>query len=498
VDSAPTDADATRAQWDVFVSHASEDKDVTDPLVAGLTERGLRVWYDRTELRIGDSLRRKIDEGLARCRYGIVLLSHSFFAKDWPQIELDGLAAREIDGRKVILPVWHGLTYGDVVKYSPSLAGRLAAKTADGLKSVIDMILVEVADGAGESVLRPALSALEASDKEIGQEPSQADVSTIAGAGAPAPRSAQDVASGPEGGLDWHVDAETFASTAIEQLRRHDDIPLRLALDQIEVDAGALYSTGFAEELGNLLDRLTCLAAMFVRLRRAEWLDEILNRFEAIYAIPLHPGPVVQDVQSARLWLAIAERIESIGALAVRRRYWDAVQRITLLKTPGHDQYYQYLLRHVVVRSGSMGLLEPKDRKGVSLVTLAWAVAERLQCVRPDVPKSDERILDSICQFDVLAALAAIGDHGEIDTRDFYTSFAYFFSHRTEPIIEQLLENPELRARIFPKPDAELAEALIQLNRLATGEGFRFSGWDGFSSRRILEFIRHHPGGTTR
>lgn len=55
-----------------------------------------------------------------------MLLSHSFFAKDWPQIELDGLAAREIDGRKVILPVWHGLTYGDVVKYSPSLAGRLA------------------------------------------------------------------------------------------------------------------------------------------------------------------------------------------------------------------------------------------------------------------------------------------------------------------------------------------------------------------------------------
>lgn len=44
MESAPTDADAMRAQWDVFVSHASEDKDVTDPLVAGLTDGGLRVF----------------------------------------------------------------------------------------------------------------------------------------------------------------------------------------------------------------------------------------------------------------------------------------------------------------------------------------------------------------------------------------------------------------------------------------------------------------------
>jgi len=88
---------------------------------------------------------------------------------------------------------------------------------------------------------------------------------------------------------------------------------------------------------------------------------------------------------------------------------------------------------------------------------LARAVADRLDCVRPDLPNTDDRILDSICQFDILAALAAIADHGQVDTRVFYTSFAYYFSQRTEPIIEQLLEDPELRKQIFPGPDADLS-----------------------------------------
>ena len=88
--------------WDVFVSHASEDKDaVAEPLVRALVDAGLRVWYDRIELRLGDSLRGKIDEGLAHSRFGIVILSPSFFAKHWPKQELNGLAQREVNGEKV-------------------------------------------------------------------------------------------------------------------------------------------------------------------------------------------------------------------------------------------------------------------------------------------------------------------------------------------------------------------------------------------------------------
>lgn len=304
---------------------------------------------------------------------------------------------------------------------------------------------------------------------------------------------AQELASAPAEALDWRLDAATFVATALEQLRRGDDIPLRLTLDRMEVDAGAVWSTGFESELGTLLDRLTCLAAMFVRINRDEWVNEVLQRVLAIYEMPLRPGPVVQVREGAILWLAVAERLEAVGGLAVRRARWDAVRRIALLRTPGHEAYHPYMLRHAVVSAGRAGLLEPKDRKGVSLVSMARAVIDRLDCVRPDRSKSDDRILDSICQFDFLAALAAIADYGGVDTKTFYTSFAYFFTERVEPIVAQLLTDPHLRKAIFPLSDADLAAALSALNHLARSEGFRFSGWDGFSGR-ILEFIRRNGG----
>ena len=80
-------------EYDFFICHASEDKDdVARPLAAKLTAEGSSAWYDETELTIGDSLREKIDHGLANSRYGIAILSPKFFEKDWPQKELNGLS----------------------------------------------------------------------------------------------------------------------------------------------------------------------------------------------------------------------------------------------------------------------------------------------------------------------------------------------------------------------------------------------------------------------
>jgi len=125
-------------QWDVFVSHASEDKDsFVRGLVGELGRRGVRVWYDEFTLSIGDSLRRSIDKGLAKSRYGIAVLSPRFFDKEWPQRELDGLAVRERNGQKVILPVWLDVDAKDVARYSLPLVDRVAAKANEGLDKVV-------------------------------------------------------------------------------------------------------------------------------------------------------------------------------------------------------------------------------------------------------------------------------------------------------------------------------------------------------------------------
>jgi TIR domain-containing protein len=116
--------------YDAFISHAAEDKEsLVKPLAKHLSRMGYRVWYDEFELTVGDSLRQSIDRGLATSRYGVVILSPAFFAKKWPQYELNGLTAREIDGQKVVLPIWHGVSKSDVTQYSPSLADKVALST---------------------------------------------------------------------------------------------------------------------------------------------------------------------------------------------------------------------------------------------------------------------------------------------------------------------------------------------------------------------------------
>jgi hypothetical protein len=128
--------------WDVFISHASEDKDaIARPLAEALRDKGLRVWYDEFSLTVGDSLRKSIDQGLARSRFGVVILSKHFFEKHWPEQELNGLATREVGGKKVILPVWHGVGFEEVRQYSPTLADRLAVTSDGGLKNVVEQLL---------------------------------------------------------------------------------------------------------------------------------------------------------------------------------------------------------------------------------------------------------------------------------------------------------------------------------------------------------------------
>lgn len=137
----PRDA-SQGANWDLFICHASEDKEeFVRPLAQALAAKGVKVWFDELTLKLGDRLRRSIDNGLKFSRFGLVVLSPSFFAKQWPQIELDGLASLELNGRKVILPVWHNVSVDDVRNYSPTLADRIAVASSKGIEFVVEEIV---------------------------------------------------------------------------------------------------------------------------------------------------------------------------------------------------------------------------------------------------------------------------------------------------------------------------------------------------------------------
>ena len=137
------DGEGTR-EYDVFISHASEDKDeVVRPLANALKNRGVVVWYDEFEMKIGDSLRRKIDKGLANSKFGIVVISRDFIKKGWTNYELDGIITRSVSGEQVMLPIWHNITKQEVVSFSPSLADKVARNTS---VNTIDEIADEIAE----------------------------------------------------------------------------------------------------------------------------------------------------------------------------------------------------------------------------------------------------------------------------------------------------------------------------------------------------------------
>jgi len=145
--AAPAAAPEREAKrFDVFLSHAWEDKDaIARPLFEALTAAGVSVSFDEAVLKLGDSLHRKIHDGLARCIFGIVIISPSFLSKEWPQRELDGLVGLQVQSRETkILPIWHEMDQETLLKRSPTLADRVAGRSSEGVAALTDKILAVV------------------------------------------------------------------------------------------------------------------------------------------------------------------------------------------------------------------------------------------------------------------------------------------------------------------------------------------------------------------
>lgn len=155
-EAVPPSRAAGKAHYDLFISHASEDKEaVARPLAAALAALGFAVWYDEERLEVGSSLRRSIEAGLAESRYGVVVFSEAFFEKPWPPRELDGLFARELaEDAEIILPLWHEVDQTFMAAKAPMLADRLALRTEIGVPELADRLARRLRKEQGREQLR--------------------------------------------------------------------------------------------------------------------------------------------------------------------------------------------------------------------------------------------------------------------------------------------------------------------------------------------------------
>jgi hypothetical protein len=132
-------------EYDAFISHAVEDKlPIANELCVKLERAGLRIWYSGKELGIGDSIEKTIERGLNRSRYGIVIFSPTYLAKNWTIREFYTLLAKEIKEQKVILPVLFNITLDELKNKDLVMADRFAVNADRGIDFVVDRLVTEI------------------------------------------------------------------------------------------------------------------------------------------------------------------------------------------------------------------------------------------------------------------------------------------------------------------------------------------------------------------
>jgi hypothetical protein len=82
-------------KYDVFLSHSTKDKPTAKAIATRLKKDGLRVWFDAWEIRPGDSIPAKIEEGLEASRVLVLCMSAHAFGSDWASLEASTFRFRD-------------------------------------------------------------------------------------------------------------------------------------------------------------------------------------------------------------------------------------------------------------------------------------------------------------------------------------------------------------------------------------------------------------------
>lgn len=340
---------------------------------------------------------------------------------------------------------------------------------------------------------------------------------------------ASSVTSDPAGAYTWQLDSAGFDAATVELMRRDDDIPIRTLLRSAQAEVRRLISNPVGgvgvvvaadpssavaaadDDLKVVLDRLATIAALALDLERQQYFTMTCKALAELYAWTLQDLKVQTSNHGLVpiLWLRIAERLYALGGLAVRLRRWDVVRELAVLEVPGLDERNRRTWHRDALtqssRANLFNLIRPDGSNyEASLPMLARGVTTALPALHPDLPDPADQVtahdplLVSLCSFDLLIALVAAASNNAFSEREVldvsYPNFSRF-SCRSDVVITRMLEDPLMRkALVNDASDATLARVLNLIDGIASTEGQRFWGWEGFRDQAVKTFLADHPG----
>jgi hypothetical protein len=201
-------------------------------------------------------------------------------------------------------------------------------------------------------------------------------------------------------------------------------------------------------------------------------------------------------ISSDDLGLRVVTRIQALGAVATRESRWSTVRELVLQKPAVHDaDYWQNWILHGEVMAARAGLLsDPRlGPAGKSPLSIAQEHVLRLSSLRPEVTDSDEAVVTSLCQFDLLDCLIASSAKADRNRGAWLPNFARWSAERSDPAVVAVIEDADARSAIFPGSDQELADALCAIGEEARRFSFALGGWQGYTDPRIRKFLQQNP-----
>lgn len=312
------------------------------------------------------------------------------------------------------------------------------------------------------------------------------------------------LADGPASALSWSLDATTFEDLVVELLRDEDQVPVQLLVESAVpiADQGVRSGDGgSAADYVSLIDKLTVIAGVGIRLGHDASRDLAISAFVAIYEHVVglvSSGPVENLARPpAVCWLDIGLRITLLGGLTVRRQSWSSVRCLAQQRVP--DARYDlshYWLRHALTQASRAKLLGGgrfDERSARPWIGQAFELAGGLPSLTRDLPPGSSRLVDSLYQFDLMAAACVVAETNSTDPHNWYPNFASASRIQLEPAVMRLLTDSIARKAIFPLDDDDLAVLLRALAKAAGENAPMWSLWEGWRRKEITEFLDSHP-----